>query len=314
MIILGAGMAGLLAAAINPGSTIYEAKPEGSSAHKALFRCRSNEIGHYTGIEFKKVQVTKAIWFNGREANITPRLANMYSYKVTGKIEPRSILNVAQETRWIPPIDFFEQLKKRANATIHYEHPINDVGDIYKITNKLEQPLISTLPMPILAQIIKADRRGVEAPSKFDTRPIYVTKFKIENCNAYQTIYYPSLDTPVYRASLSGDRLIIESTREIGPEGVGVFDVFESFGIEQKNIFPRTLTEENYVQKFGKVYPCDEIARRNFITATTLQLNIFSLGRFATWRPKVMLDDVLNDIFVIRKLLAGGIYSIYKSK
>ena len=53
----------------------------------------------------------------------------------------------------------------------------------------------------------------------------------------------------------------------------------------------------------------DNKIRGEFILDLTLTHNIYSLGRYATWRPKVMLDDVLDDIFVIRKLIQQGKYA-----
>lgn len=47
----------LLCSVLNPGSTIYESRPEGGCNHKAVLRMRTNRISELTGIEFKKVTV-----------------------------------------------------------------------------------------------------------------------------------------------------------------------------------------------------------------------------------------------------------------
>ncbi len=40
----------------------------------------------------------------------------------------------------------------------------------------------------------------------------------------------------------------------------------------------------------------------------TDNFNIYSLGRFATWRPGLLLDDLVNDIRVIQKIADHGNY------
>jgi flavin-dependent dehydrogenase len=76
MVILGAGMAGCLAACIFTDATILEAKTEIGAGHQALLRFRSPQIGEYVGIEFKQVTVHKSIWEGGRDVAPSPRLLN----------------------------------------------------------------------------------------------------------------------------------------------------------------------------------------------------------------------------------------------
>jgi hypothetical protein len=35
----------------------------------------------------------------------------------------------------------------------------------------------------------------------------------------------------------------------------------------------------------------------------TEKFNIYSLGRFATWKPGLLLDDIVGDVNVIRRLI-----------
>jgi hypothetical protein len=51
----------------------------------------------------------------------------------------------------------------------------------------------------------------------------------------------------------------------------------------------------------------NEEIRKEFIFKTTVQNNIYSLGRFATWRNLIM-DDVYKDIQVIKKLMNQSNY------
>ncbi len=302
MIIIGAGMSGLLCGALNPGSVIYEAGPERESDHKALFRCKTDEIGKILGIPFKKVEVHKGLWDNGHiEPSI--RSAHMYSQKVTGKVTGRSIMNLDPGVRYIPPSDFIERLKARCK--IEYNTPFS--AKHLKPNDK--EPIVSTIPMNMMAKMMgRFHMAGI-----FNSKGIYVNRIKIKDCDSYCTMYYPG-STSVYRASLTGDILITESMWELDYGSMPT--LYNSFGLRipmrQEFDFDKELI--NTKQKMGKIYPIDEKARQEFITKLTLSDNIYSLGRFATWRPKVMLDDVLEDIFVIRRLIEGGNYASMNHK
>ena len=50
----------------------------------------------------------------------------------------------------------------------------------------------------------------------------------------------------------------------------------------------------------------DEELRKDFIYWATDKHNIFSLGRFATWRPGLLLDDLVKDIRLIDKWIDRG--------
>jgi len=296
MIIIGAGMSGLLCGALNPGSVIYEAGPERESDHKALFRCKTNEIGKILGIPFKKVNVQKGLWDNGHiEPSI--RSAHMYSQKVTGKITGRSIMNLDPGVRYIPPLDFSNRLKVMC-----------DIRYNFKFTGQtFAQPAVSTIPMNYMSDMVGLR----DKTTSWESEQIYVNRIQIPDCDSYCTMYYPGEESSAYRASLSGDVLIIESMIRLNHNSLA--HIFESFGLPLlKKTTGESLT--NTKQKMGKIYPIDEKLRQKLITELTLKHNIYSLGRFATWRPKVMLDDVLEDIFVIRRLIEGGNYASLNHK
>lgn len=293
MIIIGAGLAGLLCGALNPGSVIYEAGPERGMGHKALFRCRSGEIGRILGVPFKEVTVHKAIWFNHKEVEPTPRIAHMYSKKVTGTITARSIFDTTSAKRYVPPPYFYKKLVERCK--IEYNKKVD-----YKLMTHMAETVVSTIPMYEFSgeSVLLNDE-------KFSYTPIYVTRLKMRNCDSHCTMYYPSSDTPVYRSSIMGDRMIIESIAEMDNEDIS--SCLISMGLLVTDI--DKIEVENYCQRLGKISPINEERRKQFINVMTLNYNVYSLGRFATWRPKVMMDDVLEDIFVIRRLIEGGNYA-----
>jgi len=292
MIIIGAGMSGLLCGALNPGSTIYEAGPERESDHKALFRCKSDQIGKVLGIPFKKVMVYKSIWLGETEVHSTPRIAHMYSQKVAGKISGRSITNIESGYRYIPPDDFIDQLKERCDIKYRYK---------YDFLSDSDGPVISTIPL------FKAmDAFLIDAP-EFSFKPIYVNRITIPNCDSYCTVYYPGHNA-AYRASLIGDTLITEGMHKLHHNAL--VEICKSLGIRWNENYPEQIT--NHIQKMGKISAIDNKIRQKAITELTLKYGIYSLGRFATWRPKVMLDDVLEDIWHINRLIKGGDYAAIK--
>lgn len=300
MIIIGAGMAGLLCSIMNPGSLIMEAGPERETDHKAILRMRSEQISNITGIPFKKVQVHKSIWFESQEVYQTPRMMNLYAIKVSGIASLRSISKTANETRFIPPYNFVSLLKDRAGK-IEYNSPVSHDSFPEK-----SWPIISTIPLPVLANALFDDNPYSEL-CKADS--IYVNRFQIINCDSYATVYYPDPMFSAYRASLNGDSLIVEGKKPL-TESERV-EVLYSFGLDDS--FVGIHEVQDHIQVFGKIREIDPVKRNNFILKATIEHNVYSLGRFATWRPKVMLDDVVNDVYVIRRLIESGNYELIKN-
>lgn len=301
MIIIGAGMSGLLCGALNPGSVIYEAGPKRESDHKALFRCKSGQIGKILGLPFKKVMVHKSIWLDDTEVHATPRIAHMYSQKVAGKISGRSILNIESGFRYIPPDDFIDQLKAR--CSVRYNYKFNPTLEYFE---NCDTPITSTIPMPSMMNML--DMENIN--DTFSAKPIYVNQIPIKNCDSYCTVYYPDPEMNTYRASITGSTLIIEGVDKLSDKELN--QICHSLGI----FFSRQMMNSvlNHKQKFGKITPINNQLREKAITDMTLNYGVYSLGRFATWRPKVMLDDVLEDIWHIRKLIQGGNYATLKHR
>ena len=75
----------------------------------------------------------------------------------------------------------------------------------------------------------------------------------------------------------------------------------EDFGIDAMKLDDL----KSSTQKFGKILPIDENLRKEFVLKLTKDYNIYSLGRFATWR-QVLLDDLVKDIDVIEKFVSGN--------
>jgi hypothetical protein len=119
-----------------------------------------------------------------------------------------------------------------------------------------------------------------------------------------QTVYNASNDYAWYRATIQDGQLIIESAYETQPS-VG-FILSNCFNISSK-----TTPFDNQIQlrcqKYGKIYCENDSARRALIFQLTERCNIYSLGRFATWR-QVLLDDVVKDIRQIDNMIHSSPY------
>lgn len=295
MIIVGAGLAGLIAANyFKRGQVqVHEIQSSLPHNHRALLRFRSNAISKATGIPFKKVLVHKSIVHSNNFLDFpNPYVCNQYSLKTSGKILPRSIWNTESDFRYIAPSDLISQLAD--GVDIRYSQNFNpktsDCG-----------PVISTIPMPIMMRKI-----GWKYSPTFEKRPIWALNVDlgVTEVDVYQTIYFADLENPCYRASIVGNHFIAEFVEEPDCEPEEWPTVCENlldfFGIPTGvcNFSNMTLK----CQEYGKIVPIDEEHRKEFMYTLTREYNIYSLGRFATWR-QIVLDDLIHDLEVIESLI-----------
>lgn len=288
--IAGAGLAGLLAAHAWPQAEVFEAT-EPKAHHKALLRFRSEAVAKLIGIDFKAVTVRKGIWIEGGFVPPSIRVANMYSRKVVGSIESdRSIWNLDPVQRFIAPEDLYEQLVTSVGKRVHWGTAYDFAGQ------QAKAPVISTVPLPLVMNALDEP-----APIDFKRAPIRVHRFRVPASAVYQTIYFPSHETPVYRASITGDLLIVEcvTDKTFYEDDLGeVLDAFCCRSVDKIDVVD---------QKYGKIVPLEAGVRKALLHRLTAEHGIFSLGRFATWR-NVLLDDVVEDIAVLRRLLRSSEY------
>lgn len=307
MIILGAGMAGLLTGAIlrDKATTIIEAQPDLPNNHHAVLRFRSSVVGDSLNIKFKEVEAVKTVlpWKN----KVASALA--YSYKTTGSYHMRSLLSANDEKikRYIAPNDFLERMRNCVMAKIYFNKKIEMISNskIYceSVAMENKQPIISTLPMPLLMTILNYDG---ERPEKFDYKSGWVITATIHNCESYFSMYVPDPYYHFYRISITGDKLIIEFSEGNFFEDEKDVDlelnlVKNILGLEKAEISNIKLTK----QKYAKILPISEHTRKKFILWATETHNVYSIGRFATWRPGLLLDDIVNDVRVIQEIASS---------
>lgn len=290
MIIIGAGLAGLMAGNVFQRAAIFEAGPANQMLHKAVLRFRTPAVGNAAGIDFRKVLVHKGIWVDGEFVQPNIQLANSYSKKVINRLADRSIWKQEPVERYIAPEDLVMQLAERCGNRIEWSTPVTE-----EIFSEGEQ-IISTMPMPVLADML-----GVDQAPEFNYAPITVKRWRVKDADVFQTVYFPEPIMPVYRASITGDLLVAEFIDV--PTTSCEDEIFGAFGLTSFDV----TSVDRASQKFGKIAPIDEHWRKQFILNASIKHNVYSVGRFATWR-NVLLDDVLQDLAVVKRLVSGGNY------
>lgn len=159
--------------------------------------------------------------------------------------------------------------------------------------------MISTIPMPDLMRMLEYPRM-----SEFNSVPGCNIRARVLDCEAYVSLYVPNPFYPFSRISLTGDEIITEiphiiSTDEYEP----IFVAGGLLGISKDRIVDVMAKSQGY----SKILPIDEGERTRFIAWATDNFNIFSLGRYACWRPATLLDDLVQDIRLIERWINDGI-------
>ena len=203
MKIVGAGMAGLLAANMlrRHKPVVYEQKAFLPDNHAAVLRFRNEEVSRATGIPFRQVMVHKAMVLPDGSMIQEPNLkySNMYSQKVTGRVISRSIMSLASVERFIAPANFIHQMAVTADIAFGADGTL-----ALSLESRPTEPIISTAPMPSLMKEVDWEPRP-----NFEVSEITVLSATIEMpiADVFQTIYFPNPDLSMYRASLTGNQI-----------------------------------------------------------------------------------------------------------
>jgi len=304
-VIVGAGLAGLIAACHFPDAAIFDAAPGPGASHQALLRFRTTDVAALTGIPFKQVTVTKNIYSGGKFAeSCSIRDANNYAYKVSGGVTGRSITNLAPVQRFIAPDDFYDQLVARHAGRINWGTSFSREW----LDNSPAATVISTAPMSVNLAAAGIDH-GADFP--FSKSDISVTRVKLRcPSDVYQTIYFPDPNTNLFRASITGDTLIIEVLGKENGRNSYYHETLETvlfaFGLFESQLDLATVSRTT--QPFGKIVDMPKADREALMHELTNAHNIYSLGRFATWR-NILLDDVVSDLGRIERLIGASAYT-----
>lgn len=288
-LIVGAGLAGLLAAHAWPTARVIEAAPAPRSAHKALLRFRSDSAARLTGTEFRKVRVRKGIFSEGKFCEPNIKLCNWYAQKTVGVLRDRSIWNIDPADRYVAPEDWYEQLLAAVGSRIEWGTPYTPSPNLLLT--------VSTIPLPVMVDLQKC-AVYLEGKDLFRRSPIRVTRFRIPDADVYQTVYFPDPTTSLYRVSITGSLLIVEEEIQSPSDIFWRRQIEDAFGIDTSQLEPLDAADQSY----GKVDELDARMRKAILFQLTSHRNVYSLGRFATWR-NILLDDVVDDIAVIKRLI-----------
>jgi len=301
--IIGSGMAGLLAGNMlrdyNP--RLLEAAKSLPNNHSAVLRFRSSIVGDVLRIPFKKVKVAKGNvhWRNP----IADSMA--YSKKTNGVYRSdRSIVSVTNELseRYIAPPDLINLMGDRVKI---------DFNEKFKKRKNHDSPIISTIPMPLLMEILEYK----DFP-EFKFIHGFNISVDLHDTEAYLSIYVPNPSLYFNRVSVTGNKLIMEySFPHLSFDEVRILvnkfkepkmrDTQLSLALEMigmnKDIDHAEFASEPEIklQTYSKILPIDEDERKHFISWATDKHNVYSLGRYACWRPGLLLDDLVNDIRLI---------------
>lgn len=298
MIIIGAGLSGLLAGALDRRAKIIEMQKGLPHNHHAVLRFRDDKIGRALNMPFRKVRVLKGIWHNSEWVQPTPDIANSYARKVTGAIVDRSILDIRPVERFIAPKNFIERLAEACNGRIDYG------VDAAKSWATLPRPLISTIPLPHMLNFAQIDWGDDD---KFRHQSIKVVKFRVPGADVFQTVYFPAKEQCVYRATLTGDELALECVGEGPMNEWQQSEALWAFGLRAQDV--EMLDAKK--QGLGKILPLPDTERKAILWRLTREHGVYSLGRFACWRNS-LLDDVYEDYFRIRRMMELGEYDVMK--
>lgn len=289
--IIGAGLAGLLAGNLlsHRQPVIYEKQKELPNNHSAVLRFRSSIIGDNLRIPFKKVQMIKATvpWRNP--------VADALSYSRKNGGVTRSDRSITQglvtAERWIAPPDLISRMAAACSITFEMDALS---PHMLEALDRLEVPHISTIPMPTLMRAL-----NYPVNVEFKSVPGMNYRARLPNCDAYVSLLVPDPEWPFSRLSLTGDELIVEaighSTVEDPNEVLSAALWLLGFPEEKMTIKEISATASQY----AKIMPIPEEVRKDFMFWATDKHNIFSLGRFATWRPGLLLDDLVKDVRLI---------------
>lgn len=307
--VIGAGMAGLLAAALlrDECSQVIEAAPALPNNHSALLRFRSSVVGDALNIPFTPVNVIKAVKSLGNP--IADAIS--YSLKTNGNATLRSVTtaNGEIERRFIAPHDFIPRMAAKVTAPIQF-------GKKWELGAGVgERLVISTMPMPLLMGIL-----GYQPLPLFTSVHGWTATAKLSSTNFCGTLYLPSKEDQPYRVSVTNDRLIVEyafphmSSDQAAKAMKWVSDypanqqkhlheILQMIGMDSSFIVGKP---EFKPQPYAKILPISDTERKRFILWASEEHNIYSFGRFATWRPGLLLDDLVEDLRVIQRLANGA--------
>jgi hypothetical protein len=312
--IVGAGMAGLLAANMfrkDDRVAVIEAAPSLPNNHSAVLRFRSMVVSDVLGIEFKKVSVMRAIhpWKNP----LADALA--YSFKSNGVGSLRSIAHAdgSMVDRYIAPPDLIARMA--GGVAIGYDIPLT--AEMVREGRLEGHHIISTIPMPAAMDLLEWNGFRPEFRYQHGTNIVV----KLNDVEAWGSLYVPAPSFLGARLSLMGNTMIIEcptldsEAMRLRDEAAGAAEDAVAEACAMMGIPPGKVAHYHIrAQRYAKIMEVPDAIRKTFIMWASEVHNFHSLGRFATWRPGLLLDDVVHDVRVIQRIIRASPAPRYEAR
>lgn len=297
IVIIGSGLAGCIAAGAlsSHRPKVFEAKTaaeSGLNSHYALMRMRDESVAKYLGCFAIKVRVLKEICNEHGENSqaCSIQALNAYSKKVYGRLGNRSIEHLGYVDRYLIDAGNISSgdVKFGHKAYFIEGHKVGlSVIGLNDIITEDFDFCISTLPLPVNLELARMD-----VPDIFESKEIHIARGRLGiESDVHQTIYFPDFRFPVYRATLEGQEIIIESVEEISSGDID--HVLAAFNLALGYVDYKSMTYHS--QKYGKIHCKDDDLRKALIYELTEKFGIYSLGRYAIWKP-IRADHLAQDI------------------
>jgi hypothetical protein len=167
----------------------------------------------------------------------------------------------------------------------------------------MQTRIVSTIPMAAILKICELQAN----PTVEVARKVYVYRYEMApGTDLYQTIYFPSENILPFRASVTGNVLIIESMTKLLSWDSDLAMVMAAFGFNLDDIV-RGVREESVITN-GKMIDLPRDEREAILYELTRDFGVFSVGRFATHR-NILLDDVVGDLDKVERLMNASDYA-----
>jgi hypothetical protein len=197
------------------------------------------------------------------------------------------------EERFIAPPDFIRRMSGNLPPQLF------NFGSQFDFRHSAVKDMayISTIPMPDLMEQLEWNGPIPE----FIYKPGFSIKYQLDNCDAFASVYVPDFETPIYRVSVTGSEVIVEFS---GEPFESAYDKAEQAATVLLGLEDRPLPQGRLApMRYAKISSIDDEVRKAFILWASIERGVYSLGRFATWRPGLLLDDLVNDVRVIERLI-----------
>ena len=319
--ILGAGWAGMIAAEFWPTAEIYEHDPCAATltgTTGAFIRCRTPSAAMVLRAPSRPVTVHRAVatvtW--DTHTDVQPLDAALYARKTApaGALSTRSIHKCcaapagSDNCRYLLLPDDLVAARQRADIRVRYGVTSGDVAEVLCGATPAV-PVVSTLPLDLTLRHLGADFRAPPRPGRTTARGGFVLETELRACDVdfCWTVYVPSSNTEISRITITGGRAIVEfMPPEGGVEyGTDSIEAFAAHALFQLfNVMPEDIVQWNW-HRAHKIAATPEYVAwaHEVVYRLSVERGIYSLGRAATGRRGVTVDDLPQDCRVINKLL-----------